>query len=90
MAEKIIPLEVAQHTLWHYGDTNLGIQPSRFFGFLLQAFSVADVNNRAGLSLGFEDYATAFAVARFDVDGIPKLRTAAWAAIVAGDQVVTL
>lgn len=76
MDKIIVPIEVAQHVLWHFGDTHLGIQPGRFTEYLMHAMAVADPHNRIRLGLGFEAYAWAFEVERSEFGGLDRIRTA--------------
>ena len=58
--EPVVPLEVAQHVLWHFGDSNLGVQPGNFTTRLMLTISVADPANRERLRLAFPEYVHAF------------------------------
>lgn len=65
MTQPHLPLDVVQHTLWHFGDTNLGIQPGHFVERLLILASAADPENLERLRVGWPEYVTAWeAVAR--------------------------
>jgi hypothetical protein len=58
-----IPLDVVQHTLWHFGDEGLGVQPGKFVSRLLVTISAADAENRAKLASVFPDEVRAFTLA---------------------------
>ena len=55
-----MPLVVAQHVLWHFGDTNLGLQPGMFIQRLLLTITAADTTNKDLLAQVYPDYVLAF------------------------------
>lgn len=72
-----LPLDVVQHVLWHFGDSNLGLEPGTFTARLLLTMSAADRENFARLHLAYPNYGFAFhAVGRVD-GGLEKLRSIA-------------
>lgn len=71
----VVPLDVAQHVLWHFGDTGLGLQPGSFVTHLLRTIEVADRSNRARLRDGFENYVFAFEMVQQKVWGLDWLRS---------------
>lgn len=78
-------MEVAQHVLWHKGDTNLGLQPGSFVTRLLQAIEVADSHNLARMSEGFPEYVAAMSAVRVEPWGLEWLRSMAKRALVPDD-----
>ncbi len=69
-----ISLEVAQHVLWHFGDTNLGIEPGSFRARLMVAASAADLENFARLQIGFPELMAAFDAVKREPWGLDWLR----------------
>lgn len=69
-----IPLDVVQHTLWHFGDWALGVQPGVFSERLLLLISAADSGNRAKLAAVFPDQVRAFLLAANEPNGFLQLR----------------
>jgi hypothetical protein len=69
-----VPLEVAQHVLWHFGDQGLGVQPGSFTTLLLRAAQHADLSNRARLLLGFPEYVAAWRLVADTFEGLQALR----------------
>jgi hypothetical protein len=76
-----IPLEVVQHTLWHFGDRALGRQPGNFEARLLLLFAAADLENRAKLSTLYPAQFRAFEMAALHSGGFETLRDRAKAAL---------
>lgn len=61
----VVSLDVARSVLWHFGDTNLGVQPGHFVQRLLVLASAADEENLELLRAGWPTYISAWeAVAR--------------------------
>lgn len=54
-ARPVITLDVARHVLWHFGDTNLGLQPGHFVSRLLVLVSAADEGNLEKLRAGWPE-----------------------------------
>lgn len=73
--EPVVPLEVAQHVLDFFGDTNLGVQPGSFTTRLLQTISAADPANRERLALAFPEYVFAFNAVMQEPWGLEWLRS---------------
>lgn len=72
-----IPLVVVQHTLWHFGDRGLGVQPGTFSERLLLLISAADAENRRKLWASFPDYSLAFDLATSSTATFELLRNRA-------------
>lgn len=53
MNRPVITVDVARHVLWHFGDTNLGVDGGHFVNRLLATASAADTENVERLRLGF-------------------------------------
>lgn len=90
MEKVVVSLVAAQHVLWHYGDEHLGVQPGAFLTHLLRALAVADLDNRARLALGFDEYVRPVAMWRSGPEGVDELRFAVKAALAAGSDEVAL
>lgn len=76
LMEKIpVSLETAQHVLWHFGDTNLGVQPGTFTERLLVTISAADAENRAKLREVFPELVHAFECVQREHWGLEWLRS---------------
>ena len=63
-----------RHTLFHYGDTNLGIQPSDFHQRLLLLLSASDTANLDRLATLWPDYVEAFRAVKEKPWGLDWLR----------------
>lgn len=70
-----VSLEVAQHVLWWFGDTNLGLQPGTFSDRLMNAASAADTENLEKLELAFPEMVFAWRCASREHWGIEWLRS---------------
>jgi hypothetical protein len=83
IAEHLRALEVqdAQHVLWHFGDTVLGLQPGAFTTRLLSALSVADAGNRARLAEAFPRLVAMFTKVQRTEAGLDELRDLVKAAL---------
>ena len=69
-----LPLQVAQHVLWHFGDEHLGLQPGEFTTRLLLTISAADKTNRDKLAVAFPDYVLAYRAVGNEPWGLDWLR----------------
>jgi hypothetical protein len=69
-----VSVKVAQHVLWYFGDTGLGVQPGDFTQRLLRAFASADEENFTKLSGSFPDYGHAFSSVSRTAWGLEWLR----------------
>jgi hypothetical protein len=69
-----ISLGVAQAVLWHFGDTNLGVEPGGFWTAQLVAMTRADLTNRAQLALAFPEHVAAVAAVKDEPWGLDWLR----------------
>lgn len=69
-----ITLGVARHVAWHYGDTNLGVEPGGFVTALLITISRADESNRALLAEGYPAYVAAVVMVQQEHWGLEYLR----------------
>lgn len=78
----VVPLEVAQHVLWHFGDRNLGVQPGTFTERLMLTISVADTGNRERLRAAFPEYVHAFVAVSRETWGLEWLRSRVMRALV--------
>lgn len=85
METNLVTLPIAQHVLWHFGDTNLGLQPGTFVERLLLAMSAADGENLAKLEVAFPGYAAAFKAVGRESWGLDWLRTMAKRGLVPDD-----
>lgn len=56
----VITVQVARHVLWHFGDTNLGVDGGHFITRLLATASAADTENIEKLRLGFPELIAAW------------------------------
>lgn len=74
MTRRAVPLEVARAVLWHYGDTNLGIEPGGFFSALILAISRADPENRDRLRASFPQHVIAVEAVKTQPWGLDWLR----------------
>lgn len=74
MSRPVISLEVAQRVLYHFGDTNLGVEAGGFFSALLVAISRADLLNRARLAEAFPEDVAAVAAVKDQPWGLDWLR----------------
>jgi hypothetical protein len=81
-----MPLEVAQHTLWHFGDRNLGVQPGTFTERLLLLIAAADSTNRNLLALSYPRYVEAFRAVANEHWGLEWLRNVARGVAAAVEQ----
>jgi hypothetical protein len=81
----LVTLPIAQHVLWHFGDTNLGLQPGTFVERLLLAMSAADAENLAKLAQAFPGYVAAFWAVGHESWGLDWLRTMAKRGLVPDD-----
>ena len=70
-----VSLEVAQHTLWHFGDSNLGLRPGTFVERLLLTMSAADTENLEKLRETFPEYGAAFTAVAREHWGLEWLRS---------------
>ncbi|MBS1674452.1 MAG: hypothetical protein JSS74_10855 [Actinobacteria bacterium] len=77
---------VVRHTLWYFGDRNLGEDGGSFVARLFQLIAVADMENRGKLSEHWPEHVSAFAVAATTPWGMDWLRGLAKAAEVDVDQ----
>ncbi|OQQ13039.1 hypothetical protein B0675_40185 [Streptomyces sp. M41(2017)] len=68
-----IPPETARHVLWRYDRTG-GAQPGTFTVHLMAAIESADVRNRAVLRDAYPALSAALHLARYDEEGLTKLR----------------
>lgn len=73
-ARPVITLRVAQHVLWHFGDTNLGVEPGGFWTAQFVALDRADLAHRAHLELAFPEEVAAFTAVKTEPWGIDWLR----------------
>jgi hypothetical protein len=80
-AVQVVTVEVAQHVLWHFGDSNLGLQPGTFVERLLNTMSAADAANLTKLSLVFPGYGEAFHAVAHEHWGLEWLRKMVKAAV---------
>jgi len=69
-----VGLNVAQHVLWHFGDTNLGLQPGGYIEQLFRLMDHADLFNRERLRLAYPEYAEAFFAVKNTHWGLEWLR----------------
>lgn len=69
-----ISLDVARACLWHFGDTNLGIQPGHFVSRLFVLASAADEDNLARLRAGWPMHMAAFEAVKDKPWGLDWLR----------------
>ncbi|WP_336642288.1 hypothetical protein [Microbacterium sp. MMO-56] len=74
IARPAITLEVAQHVLWHFGDTRLGLEPGDFWKAQLVAMTRADLQNRALLALAFPQHVAAVDAVKMQPWGLDWLR----------------
>lgn len=58
-----LPLEVVQHTLWHFGHERDGVQPPPFIAHLLRALGGSLPADRERLRLAYPEYVDAFEIA---------------------------
>ena len=72
--DSVIPLDVAEHVLWHFGDHNYGQQPGTFTQRLLMTVSAADAENKEKLRAAFPDLVTAFQLVSTTPWGLEHLR----------------
>lgn len=70
----VITLEVAQQVLWHFGDTNLGVEPGGFWAAQLVAMTRADLQHRARLALAFPEHVAAVEAVKNQPWGLDWLR----------------
>lgn len=70
-----VSLEVAQHVLHHFGDTNLGLEPGGFWTLMFRAWDHADAGNRERARLGWPEEATAFFAVKLEFWGLEWLRS---------------
>ncbi|MFD4547207.1 hypothetical protein [Streptomyces sp. NPDC058466] len=68
-----ITVETARHVLWRY-DRDGGAQPGSFTVHLMAAIEAADVQNRAILRNAYPALTEALHLARYDEEGLAKLR----------------
>ncbi|MFF0777040.1 hypothetical protein [Streptomyces sp. NPDC003720] len=71
-----VPVETARHVLWRY-DRIGGAQPGTFTQHLMAAIESADMRNRAILREDYPELSEALRMARYDEDGLDKLRAIA-------------
>lgn len=69
-----IPLDVVQHTLWHFGDHGLGVQPGRFGQRLMLLIASADADNRRILADSYPAYSLAFDIIANRPGGLNAMR----------------
>lgn len=74
MTRRAVPLEVARAVLWHFGDTNLGVEPGGFFSALIVAISRADQGNRDKLRASFPRHVIAVVAVQSEPWGLDWLR----------------
>lgn len=70
----VISLEVAQHVLWHFGDTNLGVEPGGFWAAQFVAMTRADLSNLARLRVAFPEHVAAVTAVKNEPWGLDWLR----------------
>lgn len=73
-ARRVVSHRVACHVIWHFGDTNLGIQPGKFVERLLLLLSAADTANRELLKSIYPEYVIAFTAVAQEPWGLDWLR----------------
>ena len=71
-----IPPETARHVLWMFGREG-GYQPGTFSQKLLELLAYAPPVQMAKLALGYPVETEAVRLAKYDEDGIDKLKAAA-------------
>jgi hypothetical protein len=70
----VIPVDVAQSVLWHFGDSNLGQQPGSFVSRLLVTLGAADEENREKLRAAFPELVRTWELAALHPFGVETLR----------------
>ena len=70
-----VSLQVAQHVLWHFGDSNLGVEPGSFTVRLMEAASAADTSNLAKLETAFPELVYAWRCVAREPWGLEWLRS---------------
>lgn len=71
----VITLEVARQVLWHFGDTNLGVEPGGFWQAQLIAMTRADLSNLARLRVAFPEHVAAVTAVKNEPWGLDWLRS---------------
>lgn len=74
VARRAVPVKVAREVLWHFGDTNLGLQPGHFVARLLVLASAADQENLEKLRVGWPEYIHAWEKVAREPWGLEWLR----------------
>lgn len=64
---------IAAAVLWKFGQPG-GLEPGHFLQALLEAISVADLDNRARLSLAFPGLVEAYTVGANETYGVARLQ----------------
>lgn len=70
----VVPVDVAMHVLWHFGDYNYGRQGGKFVERLLLTLSAADAENRTKLAREYPEYAMAFLAVQMQTWGLDWLQ----------------
>jgi len=69
-----VPVDVAMHVLWHFGDYNNGRQGGKFVERLLLTMSAADAENRTKIGREYPEYAMAFLAVQQQTWGLDWLQ----------------
>lgn len=86
LARKALPIDVVRHVLWHFGDTNLGMEPGHFVSRLLVLASSADPENLAKLAAQWPEYIEAWLAVSRKPWGLDWLRGIAKAELDRAEQ----
>jgi len=70
-----VGVEVAQHILWHFGDTNVGVQPGHYVSRLMLLLSAADAENFEKLRGLYPEYAAGFELVARTTWGLDEVRS---------------
>ncbi|MFD6180115.1 hypothetical protein [Streptomyces goshikiensis] len=74
-----IPAETARHVIWTFGEQG-GYRPGTFTMKLLELLAYADRDHTARLAIAYPVEAEAVRMAKYDSDGIDRLKRIAGAA----------
>lgn len=74
---RALSVMVARSVLWHFGDTNLGIEPGGFEASLIRTISKADMSNLEKLRLGFPEHVEAVRAIQHEHWGLDWVRNRA-------------